>query len=225
MQGALPDCLLAETESFVAYRVLFCSACTGLEHTCCVGHSRSITPTTTTSKSLTSKSPVVSQAFIEQICIIMSAAIYAGLNRLFVFRAPDLSLSFLSLAQTVEAKQPLASAVSRSGPGHVEAVTNHVPGTDWSSNLSHYESAVSVAAVCDGNKYGRDVISSSCIDALEIIPDLERTVSFGPRHQGTSMLGSSFSWCSLSTGLNQSCSRPALQILEFGRLLCYRHYC
>ena len=59
-------------------------------------------------------------------------------------------------------------------------------------NLSRGSSNLSVAipsALCDGNRYGREVKSGSCIDALEIIPDLERTVSFGPRAQGSFMLG------------------------------------
>ena len=55
------------------------------------------------------------------------------------------------------------------------------------SNLSRFSSRLS--ATCDGNKYGREVKSGSCIDVLEIIPDLERPVSLGPRHQGSFMLG------------------------------------
>ena len=80
------------------------------------------------------------------------------------------------------------------------------------ANLSHLVSSISITttfALCDGSKYGNGVRAESCIDALEIIPDLGRAVSFGPRHTGSSALGTYFliasclekSKLSLSAGL------------------------
>ena len=81
-------------------------------------------------------------------------------------------------------------------PGNIAAparsTSDTIPLEQVFPNQSQYSSNMSgstPSAACDGLKYGRDVKSSSCISALEIIPDLERPVSFGPRTQGSFMLG------------------------------------
>lgn len=93
-------------------------------------------------------------------------------------------------SQTVGASRPLLSASSVYDLPPVRSAPRSFTIANMSSVLPYNIAAAAPSAMCDGNKYGREVKSSSCIDALEIIPDLERTVSFGPRHQGTFMLGS-----------------------------------
>ena len=96
------------------------------------------------------------------------------------------------LPQTQDTRSSFLSAFPVNVVLPIPSTAENVPVAQLSSNLSRYESNVSAttpSAVCDGIRYGREVKSGSCIDALEIIPDLERTVSFGPRNQGSFMLG------------------------------------
>ena len=94
--------------------------------------------------------------------------------------------------------------------------THTISDAQVSSNFSRFSSKLS--ATCDGNKYGREVKSGSCIDVLEIIPDLERPVSLGPRNQGSFMLGL---WVLTDEYEGLSVRRPPLQVFKLRRLLRY----
>ena len=127
-------------------------------------------------------------------------------------------------SQIAGAELSLASASSDNKLPTVQDTLSASPIAHIPLNLSYSSSAATPSAFCDGNKYGHEVKSSSCIDALEIIPDLERSVNFGPRHQGHFVLG----LCILSapTCVKTKCFyRPPLQISEFRRLLRHRCSC
>ena len=106
---------------------------------------------------------------------------------LCIFAVARLTSSFTpqTPSQIAGASVPLVSGSTYFRVQPVQPAVVSDPASDRSRNLS----AAASAAVCDGNKYGFEVRSSSCIDALEIIPDIEKTVSVGPRQQGHFTLG------------------------------------
>ena len=123
----------------------------------------------------------------QTILIYLSAAVARGSSS--ISQRPS---------QIKGADLPLASVSSDKEVPSVQDTLSAAPIAHLPLNLSYSSLAATRSALCDGNKYGHEVKSSSCIDALEIIPDLEKIVSFGPRHQGHFMLGSCILSC---TGL------------------------
>ena len=131
----------------------------------------------------------------ERICIIMLALSQHILIYLSAAVARGSSSITQQPSQIKGANLPLASVSSDKQVPAVQDTLSAAPLAHLPLNFSYSSLSATRAALCDGKKYGHEVKSSSCIDALETIPDLERSVSFGPRHQGHSILGSCILSC------------------------------
>lgn len=116
--------------------------------------------------------------------------------QVFLVHYYSLAAVFSSVIQRPSQIQGTNSALLSAFQGNIASPArlpaDTIPLEHLFPNQNHYPSNLSAttpSAACDGFKYGNDVKAGSCIGALEIIPDLERAISFGPRNQGAFMLG------------------------------------